>query len=226
MGIPHKLRPTGSAGAPLPLGYVKLLYARFDQRQQLETGVKLANNREFFADLQFLAPTQVPESGPGSTPTWRYENVVFANRSRLYPDTYASTAQLVLIQYVNRDYIIFTDFKGWSNRTVPTSKKISDRLQVSFAYNYIELDGARVDISSNPITAFPTSYPMNVGFNIDTYRRLNANVYRIHIKNNGVIIHEWVPALDPEGRCCFFDLVTKNPYYSSTSVDFIPGPKY
>jgi hypothetical protein len=60
--------------------------------------------------------------------------------------------------------------------------------------------------------------------NAVTARCFRGKAYSFQLWENDVPILNFVPALDPTGAPCFFDLVTKEPYYSVTRHDFTyPG---
>lgn len=66
---------------------------------------------------------------------------------------------------------------------------------------------------------FLSETPNNV--NVRCFR---GKAYSFKLWENDVPILDFVPALDPTGAPCFFDTVTKNPYYSVAKGDFTyPG---
>ncbi len=51
-------------------------------------------------------------------------------------------------------------------------------------------------------------------------------MYMCKIWDNDILIRDFVPVLDPNKRPCMFDLVTQQPFYSVTGVDFLPPVTY
>ena len=51
-----------------------------------------------------------------------------------------------------------------------------------------------------------------------------GKIYYFRIKKNGVLIRDFVPAIDPNGVVCFYDRVENKFYYNVGGADFIAGP--
>lgn len=50
-----------------------------------------------------------------------------------------------------------------------------------------------------------------------------CKVYSSKISKNGRLARNFIPALDPTGRPCMFDLVTRRPFYNQGTGEFIYG---
>ena len=46
-----------------------------------------------------------------------------------------------------------------------------------------------------------------------------GRIYNWQIKDDGIVVRDFVPALDPSNKPCMYDLVTKQPYYNLASGD-------
>ena len=51
-----------------------------------------------------------------------------------------------------------------------------------------------------------------------------AKVYYVKIWNNGLLVRDFIPVLDPDGVPGMYDLVTDTLFYNSGTGDFIAGP--
>jgi hypothetical protein len=50
-----------------------------------------------------------------------------------------------------------------------------------------------------------------------------GKIFNAAISEDGSIVRQYIPALDPTGAPCMFDTVTRNPFYNSGSGAFIAG---
>jgi len=52
-----------------------------------------------------------------------------------------------------------------------------------------------------------------------------CRIYEVSISQGTEVVHNFVPCLDPNGKPCMFDTVSKKPFYNSatTGPDFIYG---
>lgn len=51
-----------------------------------------------------------------------------------------------------------------------------------------------------------------------------ATIYYFRIKKDGVLVRDFVPAIDPNSVVCFYDRVENKFYYNAGGADFVAGP--
>lgn len=104
----------------------------------------------------------------------------------------------------------------------------------SVKYNYTNnkdcyLDGTlvRSEIPGGDATIDYPVYLFASNMSGTVWRTGAFRVYYCKITENGNLIRDYIPALDPDGKPCLFDLVTMTPYYNgaTTGNDFTYGKK-
>lgn len=59
------------------------------------------------------------------------------------------------------------------------------------------------------------------GSNNSSFYQWNGKVYRAKISDGDTIVRDFVPALDPNGIPCMFDIINQQPYYNAQESDFV-----
>ena len=71
--------------------------------------------------------------------------------------------------------------------------------------------------TARPLTLFRVSQP-DEGWEI---KGDSARVYRVTVLENGIMVRDFIPALDSIGAPCLYDLVSRKPFYYYGTGDFI-----
>ena len=88
----------------------------------------------------------------------------------------------------------------------------------------VYIDGTKmVDYSSFSSTS--TIYLFNLNLNGSTTYCSQARIWGYKHKRDGVLIRDFIPALNPAGRPCMYDLVGKKAYYNIGTGEFTYGRK-
>lgn len=58
-------------------------------------------------------------------------------------------------------------------------------------------------------------YPLSVGIDQASGYGINGEIFSLKIEQNNVLVRDFIPALDPNGVPCLFDLVQNQPYYNN-----------
>ena len=182
----------------LPRGYQPLDYLESNGTQWIDTGVKLSNESEVECKFERTAYDTDSQAIFGVySPEPRY--TLLCN---LAGDSY--------LRLVAQNCSIF-------------SKKIQNGEQIKFfkkntnVYINDELVGTfteqnETSVSCRIFSATPAYYA-------------NARIYSFSISRNGVLQLDFHPCLDPAGKPCMWDYVTRRPFYNqdTTGSDFLYG---
>lgn len=86
----------------------------------------------------------------------------------------------------------------------------------------VYIDGTKMTNYSS-FSSTSTIYLFNLNLNnLDIYCS-QTRIWRYRHKRDGVLIRDFIPALDPNGRPCMWDVVTKQPFYNQGTGEFTYG---
>lgn len=194
----------------LPDGYTELQYIQCDGRQYLNTGVNVADTIEIEANFMFSA----------STPGVLY--VVYS-----YSGTGTNRRYLELGCDVTSTTSIHWYFDTFSS--IPTPQ-VRSTVVANTWYNTIH-NASLVTINGNTTTysggGTSISYPIIIA--ADNSRGSISATYTGYIgdfiiRDNGLVVKHYVPAIDSNNKVGFYDLVNESFYESDSGTSFIAGP--
>ena len=195
----------------LPQGFTRVEYLQSSGTQYIDTGYK-PNNTTEYEIVGYMNPSGVfgvsRWSGEPTYDTFGAHSIT-ANPLDYY-GRYSSN------KYLNLPSSVFSKQIVWKH----TSTNISIK-------NVI--DGTSY-VNQNIVTdVFQSTYNLWIfGFNnMGTIlsRSVGCKINTFKIWDNGVLIRDFIPCIDPLGVACMYDLVGKKPYYNQGTGTFTTGRK-
>lgn len=180
----------------LPTGYTRLEYLCCTSTQYIDTGIKLSDDSRVICEFSDV------RSGDG---------MIFGARQDLLKQAFCATATTYYPCYgsssgrmadgVTKGKLDANKNKWTMNEVVSTFVKESFETPVSSLLFAIQT---------------PAS--------IDG-RHLIGNIHSFSISRDGQLQLNFIPCLDPTGKPCMFDMVTRKPFYNAakTGPDFLYG---
>lgn len=211
--IPTSLNPMGTIGGNgLPIGWTELEYLESTGTQYIDTGVLPWSDMLFYIDAEAPgADANLNYALNGST--WN-NNPGIPGEYRVYPwHVYNNGATVMVWGQNNVKYID------------ESKLKYTGRLSIT-------VDGAKAVINGDIIPFRVTSPASQCGDSIYIFNRHNPlsppasagyaqRIFEVKLDNHrGGKVH-MMPALDPTGRPCMFDLVTRRPFYNQGTGEFL-----
>ena len=95
-------------------------------------------------------------------------------------------------------------YEGWTNFLNEKVAKLDVRGTI-YSRNLLKYSATY----THPLWMFKTNTP-----NTTTSRVFNGRIYRIKISEGTEIVRDYVPALDPNGKPCMYELMEGKPYYN------------
>lgn len=199
--IPHDL---GGSDRRLPKGYKELTYIQSSGTQYIDTGVNGESGVEFYAGWEF---TSIPSSGIciiGS----------IADNARVYP-AYPNKG--------NWGYGYGSYISG--SVAAEVGKKVDIYSKLTAGEQKLQIDGETV-LSGTIATSYNNGFPMymfalnNTG---STSNFVSGKLYNAKIVQNGIIVRNFVPCVNPNGNIGLYDLVTSAFFGNEGTEAFIAG---
>ena len=193
----------------LPLGYKRVEYLESSGTQYIDTGV-LANG-EFDAKYKIFLPNGyttncIIAGARSSTQHLNFGQFETNGRFTLaYLDNYwiGSTGIITSNQY----YDIEVSYKSGSQTC-----KLNGTSVTGASYTGAEALNMNIYI-----------FKRNFYTSGDPTALFTGRLYYFKLWNNGTLVRDFIPCLDPLGVPCMFDLVSKKPYYNAGTGDFSVG---
>ena len=203
--IPSRTRPLG--GFPLPAGYTRLEYLEtIIGDDHINTGIipggKIlsaevdASILEAVTDVAFLLGSVTSISSD------EFRRGVFNGKKRVKLNSSAVSGSTFdasrKIYYINR----------------PQGSGVGAEVLLSAA------PVAIADSNNRPVYLFRSNaapYPNGINGNDRSRKR----IYGCKIWDGATVVRNYLPALDPAGRPCMFDTVSRKPFYNAGSGEFL-----
>ena len=195
----------------LPEGYTRLEYLQSTGVQYIDTGV-LANG-EFDAKYKIFLPN-------GYT-----TNCIIAGAR-------SSTQHINFGQFETNDRFTLAYLGNyWIGSTSITSNQYYD-IEVSY-----KSGSQTCKINETSVTGASYTGTEELNLNIYLFKRnfytsgdptalFIGKLYYFQLWQNGTLVRDFIPALDPSNKPCMYDLVSKQPFYNQgTGADFSIGKK-
>jgi len=189
----------------LPVGFKRVEYIQSSGTQYIDTGYKPVP-----ATTKFEFMFQ-PDNISGNS-------FLFGCR----PDT-SATSQYTCTTYFSTGSVR-QDWAGF-NTYFPTTN-------VNTKYLYTAYDNS-ISLNTDSVTGTITRSTTRLNFNfllgtVNTNgtaddRRFIGKIYFSRLWDNGVLVRDFIPCIDPLGVACMYDLVGKKPYYNAGTGSFSVG---
>lgn len=210
MSIPCKMRPAGLES--LPMGYTRLdfLESTGPSYPYINTGVNATGN----LTTRVTVLTRVWDGGNNT-------NLVFGARSSTH-------AYSLSLNYNRGDSTLpklgAYGYGSLGMHGMSVANSLNTKYEFVYDKNILKRDGQRINAVA--LEEF------SVGLSIYLFGQHAANswfsskvIYHFSIAEDGRALLNYIPALDPTGKPCMFDTVTKQPFHNgaTTGSDFIAG---
>ncbi len=208
--IPNKVRLPQSTEIRFPAGYTEVEYLEGTGTQFIDTEYILNNNSE----IEIIC-----NSGDiHGTNLFGYRDASASSRNISIT---TSTNVAYTSDFNNSDYTTYrASLDGSGDKVVKIVLSKKER-------GFYNIDGSLINASTtvcpDVFTCGSSSYLMNVAGNPYFIECFKGKVYKCVIKESGVSIRYFIPALDPNGKPCMWDAVTKQPFYNQGTGEFTYG---
>ena len=124
---------------------------------------------------------------------------------------------------------LFSNYGNYSNsiRSVKANDILvidKNKNVISYSINYAEYEASQTYgtfTSPYQMRIFAETRPENV---LRPATGAKMKLYYFQIYDDGVLVHDFIPALDPDDTPCLYDKVEDKFYYNPGTDDFIAGP--
>ena len=206
--IPNKVRLSQSTEIRFPKGYTEVEYLASDGNQYIDTGV--LGNGEFDVDYQFYQTENSSNAIFAGTRS-ASQHLNFGQRSTGNTGGFSMAYlgeywQAISSPAINTNVRVQISYKSGSqtgtlNGTAMTSKSLTG-----------------TEATNLSIYIFKRHH-----YGTDNVTGLVGRIYYFKLWNNGALVRYFIPALDPNGRPCMWDVVTKQPFYNQGTGEFTYG---
>ena len=197
----------------LPNGYTKLDYLYSEGNQYIDTGYVPTNETGLYVDCQsYNTKTSCPFGcrNNSSTDNNRFQAHIASSAIALGWNSYVSIS--TTSSYRTHRYESRLNFKN------------SRIAKITIGDEY-ELEKVLSDLSftpTSPIYIFDYSINGNVASaSITTVNGHCGKIFRAKISQGDTVVRDYVPALDPDGVPCMFEVFTGEAYYNQGSGKFL-----
>ena len=207
--IPNKVRLPQSTEIRFPKGYTEVEYLESDSTAYIDTGVSGANNNlkieMGFSYSKFTAYGYLFSN---------YESEQH-NTTRFLLDSSNNSRALAYINTKSQDGAIYNSNCTKDNFHTFVLTKTS-----------VSIDGNTTTNNNPPVGTANTKNIILFNRGAGTYyekRDIGMRCYYFRIYDNDNLIRYFIPALDPNGKPCMWDVVTKQPFYNQGTGEFTYG---
>lgn len=205
MSIATTFNPMGTIGGNgLPLGWTRLEYLESTGTQYIDTGIVPDNLTGLW---EFSSKRVVGEDYVSSGAR--------NNQTRFYGYCAARSPEVSYgrggYYYSGYRIAIWDDYVDYKHN-YRNSREITANSHV-LASNIVTISG----ITSNIIMF---GYSFNTNTNVTKCR---SRIKYLKLTQGQKLVRNFIPALDPTGRPCMFDLVTRRPFYNHGTGEFLWG---
>lgn len=189
----------------LPAGYTQVEYLESSRTQWIDTGInpENANTKQVDIETNFaiLTPTSDQYTGIFGAAVPRFG--FYARNNNMCFGYYAAFDNVHEIEY---------------------GKKYNLKYNVTKSNQSATLDGVNVWTATRG-ELLQNTYTIGLfcrNYSTPQWRN-NARIYDLTIAIDGTLVRNFIPALDPTGTPCMYDLVTKTPFYNQGTGTFSYG---
>jgi hypothetical protein len=190
----------------LPSGYTELAYIQSSGTQYVDTGFKPKNTTKVTADFQV---TTQPTS----------HLIIFGCRT-----SYSSSDQFVLGYTGHKSPAAWRSDFGGTQASFPSTVGWASRYAAVFDSSVCTLNADSVNNTDATFTSTHNLFLLADNDNETAAGNISANLYACQIYDNGTLIRNYVPCIDPSGVVGLYDLTGKQFYGNSGTGVFYAGP--
>ena len=206
--VPNKVRLSQSTEIRFPKGYTEVEYLASNGNQYIDTEV--LGNGEFDVDYQFYQTENSSNAIFAGTRS-ASQHLNFGQRSNGSTGGFSMAYlgeywQAISSPAINTNIRVQISYKSGSqtgalNGTAMTSKSLTG-----------------TEATNLSIYIFKRNH-----YSTDNVTGLVGRIYYFKLWNNGALVRYFIPALDPNGKPCMWDAVTKQPFYNQGTGEFTYG---
>lgn len=192
-------------GNTLPAGYKRLEYLEATGAQYINTGLPSSNKTEVRA-VAMVTP---------------YAGATIYHR--LFGSDTETDPRLTLTLTVRETGVTFGSRFGSTSRSFSSGITNADLVASSFEY-FVSAERAGVVGKKEQTNLLDAEWQCEAQTQLFCWgssMRAKGRVYSFTIKEAGELKLDLIPALDPTGRPCMFDLVTRTPFYNAGTGEFL-----
>jgi hypothetical protein len=199
--LSNELNEKMELGIELPEGYTRLYYLEDLGRQWIDTEyIPTVNTGLYVIGKQIVSAEGWP-IGISNATDGRSQGLTapFWSRTSAYTACFQYNGLIAFNNYGRGEA-----YEGWTN----------------FLNDKISKVDARGTVYSKSLSAHTRTwnYPMHM-FRINAYnstnkKPFNGRIYRVKISEGTEIVRDYVPALDPNGKPCMYELMEGKPFYN------------
>lgn len=190
----------------LPAGYKRVEYLESTGVQYIDTLFAPDNTSGLHTKHLYL---NEENSRPGGTIGLNKLYAISINYSSGlaygFGNTYINVGNKELYSYIQNGYLNFSNRGVWG-----TYLTVADKTLSGFHIPDIHFSG----------TSTIFIFGLNNGYGSLTHN-FTGRIYQVQISQGNVVVHSFVPCLDPTGAPCMYDTVSKQPFYNLGAGDFI-----
>ena len=196
--VPHK-----QGGSVLPEGYTQVAYIQSDGNQYLDTGFQQDNNTRVTVDIQL---TEMP-----TTNAWIFEGRMTGPTNRHGVFAYPSSGT-------------WAGSYGSSSGATEATYSLN-RVVIDLDKNVLTIGGTVKTYTAQTFqsTANLVLFACNTSGSISNY--ISARLYSCKVYDNGQLIRDYIPCIDPSGEAGLYDIVNGAFYGNEGTGAFVAGPQ-
>ena len=196
----------------LPNGYTKLDYLYSEGNQYIDTGYVPTNETGLYIDCQsYNTKISSPFGCRNNTST----------DSRFYTHRASSAIALGWITYESISTTSSFRTRRYESRLNFKNSRIA-KITMGDEYEHEKVLSDLSFTPTSPIYIFDYSINGNVaGASLTTENGHCGKIFRAKISQGDIVVRDYVPALDPDGIPCMFEVFTGEAYYNQGSGKFL-----
>lgn len=133
--------------------------------------------------------------------------------------SYVFGSDLVTLQKSNQDFMYFgTTSSNWTN--APSTRHKITMKQDGYNLN----DNSTVSWYYKPASSFISTPLIVFARSSEDIAACITRLYSLQLYQNEVLVHDYVPAMKPDGTVCLYDKVTDSFLYNSGTAPLVAGP--
>lgn len=190
----------------LPSGYRRLTYVQGTGSQYIDTGFKPKNTTKVTVDFQVTTqPTD--------------HRVIFGSRT-----SYSSSDQFVLGFAGHKSPAVWRADFGSKQTNFLSTVVWSSRYTAVFDSSACTLNTNSVNNTNSTFTSTHNLYLLANNDNETASGHVSAKLYYCQIYDNGTLIRDFIPCINPSNVAGLYDLIGNKFYPSASSTALIAGP--
>lgn len=192
-------------GKVLPAGYTKLQYIQSTGTQYVDTGFKPKNTTKVTADFQV---TTQPTS----------HLIIFGSRT-----SYSSSDQFILGFAGHKSPAVWRSDFGSTQTSFPSTVGWATRFAVVFDSSVCTLNADSVNNTNSTFTSTHNLFLLADNDNETAAGNISAKLYSCQIYDNGTLVRDFLPCINPSGAVGLYDLVGRKFYGNAGTGAFTAG---